>query len=66
MSLLCDARKVTGMIGSDGVQAWEFGNVWKCRHQKLKKKKKQNSVAFSLQANYTDRATAACRRNEQL
>jgi hypothetical protein len=27
MSLLCDARKVTGMIGSDGVQAWEFGNV---------------------------------------
>jgi hypothetical protein len=27
-----------------------------------KKKLKLNSVAFSPQANYTDRATAACRR----
>jgi hypothetical protein len=26
-------------------------------------KLKLNSVAFSLQANYTDRATAACRRS---
>jgi hypothetical protein len=25
--------------------------------------KKKNSVAFSPQANYTDRATAACRRS---
>jgi hypothetical protein len=28
-----------------------------------KKKKKPNSVAFSPQANYTDWATATCRRN---
>jgi hypothetical protein len=33
-----------------------------CLHH-LKTKKKLNSVAFSPQANYTDRATAACRRS---
>jgi hypothetical protein len=31
-------------------------------YTKTKLKKKLNSVAFSSQANYTDRATAACRR----
>jgi hypothetical protein len=31
--------------------------------RKLLKKLKLNSVAFSLQANYTERATAACRRS---
>jgi hypothetical protein len=30
----------------------------------LQKKTKLNSVAFSPQANYTDRATAACRRSQ--
>jgi hypothetical protein len=30
--------------------------------KKTKKLKKLNSVAFSPQANYTDRATVACRR----
>jgi hypothetical protein len=30
---------------------------------RTKKKTKLNSVAFSPQANYTDRATAACRRS---
>jgi hypothetical protein len=35
-------------------------DVRECRtHKKLK----LNSVAFSPQANYTDRATAACRRS---
>jgi hypothetical protein len=33
------------------------------RDPKKKTKKKLNSVAFNPQANYTDRATAACRRS---
>jgi hypothetical protein len=33
------------------------------QYRELKLKKKLNSVAFSPQANYTDRVTAACRRS---
>jgi hypothetical protein len=35
--------------------------IWEIVYIKLKKK--LNSVAFNPQANYTDRATAACRRS---
>jgi ABC-type arginine transport system ATPase subunit len=36
---------------------------WLQRFGEQKQKQKKNSVAFSPQANYTDWATATCRRN---
>jgi hypothetical protein len=43
----------------------QFGlNIkWSLYLMIMTKKTKPNSVAFSPQANYTDRATAACRRS---
>jgi hypothetical protein len=42
------------------IQLKEF---FRCEIAKMYKTKKLNSVAFSPQANYTYRATAACRRS---
>jgi hypothetical protein len=45
-------------------QKWELFLLKLFRQQKrAMSKNKLNSVAFNPQANYTDRATAACRRS---
>jgi hypothetical protein len=41
--------------------------IWKSQKEmenNIKMEIKKNSVAFSPKANYTDRATAACRRSQ--
>jgi hypothetical protein len=43
--------------------AVQFLQKRRMSHANYKYIKKLNSVAFSPQANYTDRATAACRRS---
>jgi hypothetical protein len=54
-SAVCIERNVCGERALSVVPEYE--------NMKLKKKTKLNSVAFSPQANYTDRTTAACRRS---
>jgi hypothetical protein len=63
-STVSQINLVTKPSGTRKMSMEPLAKFW---YMKLEKdtsdKKKINSVAFSLQANYTDRATAACRRS---
>jgi hypothetical protein len=53
-----------GIMGHRG--DWTLTSIWRLRRTvsySIEHKQKTNSVAFSLQANYTDWATATCWRN---
>jgi hypothetical protein len=50
-------------LPTSGLRTWKTGRLAK-RLLKRRLIYKLNSVAFSPQANYTDRATAACRRSQ--
>jgi hypothetical protein len=51
------------MWGASNPISGRDGSLEQSSHKLTKTKKKKNSVAFSPQANYTDRATAACQQS---
>jgi hypothetical protein len=54
---------ITQNMGQGRILWDDISNVTQYLSTTVDAKTKLNSVAFSPQANYTDRATAACRRS---
>jgi hypothetical protein len=50
-------------LHSESLASWTLPNFRYSKNCNTKRQQQKNSVAFSLRANYTDWATATCRRN---